>query len=516
MRDDPSITPAEMLHNLHAAGYDRQESVLAVKRFFPDVTADEMCRIIVNEYTSPLIEKGELRRLLLLCEYDSMDVDEAIERYYPRSLGYILMLDDSNSMHNASAMIKIDAKAFLDSSRLGDQFGVNIFAESSAWLYPSGSDPGPAVVTESRSELAAAKAEIDLLKTGGNWTNIGAAIGLGNSMFEKLAADIKAFVLISDGDYNTGVNPAGVLKNEPPVYIAGLGPYMKESYFAAMLAKNTKSKFYNSPNAYDMMAIFNQILADSSQSLLALDNKSIYSGTNYSINEFSVYGQGNRSLLSVVWSDKKYQYTPGYPGGNLINLILIDPDNRKTPFKPWIAEAGFCIFDLRNLRPGKWKLLTQYSVDEPVSATAGVIQAGACAGVEITGAQSARAGETPGFMLHITGNRDALKNVTISTVYSKPAVCVKKLIARLREEGGLNISETENGQWENLLLKNRARFSRIHTLGTLSVDKKGMCFGTMEPVDNTGIYNADLVIRGEYADTGFPFVCHKKHAVIVE
>ena len=59
-------------------------------------------------------------------------------------------------------------------------------------------------------------------------------------------------------------------------------------------------------------------------------------------------------------------------------------------------------------------------------------------------------------------------------------------------------------------------FSRIHTLGTLLENEAGVYRGTMGPVDNTGIYSADLVIRGEYADTGIPFVCHKKHAVIVE
>lgn len=509
--DDLTITPAEMLHNLHMAGYDRQESVLEVKYFFPGVMVDEMCRIIVNEYLTPLIEKGELRRLLLLCKYGETEVDEAIERYYLRSLGYILMLDDSSSMYNASALIKIDAEAFLDSSRPGDQFGVNKFEVDAAWVYPSGGNPDPATITESRGELAAAKAAIDGLTTNGNRTNIGAAIDLSSGMFEKLITGIKAYVLISDGVYNLGTDPADVLKNEPPIYIAGLGPYMQKEYFTAMLAKNAKSKFYNSPDANGMMTIFNQILADSSESLLVLDQQETYRGVSYLINEFFISGQGNCSLLNVVWSDTKYRYTPGYPGENRINLVLVNPDNQSTSLQPRIAEAGFCIYDLRNVRPGKWKLLAQYSVKEPVSATMGVIQAEAPVGVAIEGTQFSELGETPEFLLRITGNGAALKNVTVGAVYSKPALCVKKLIAGLLEKSG-HTPETEEDR--GLVLENSALFSRVHTFETLPETEAGLYRGIMGTLDNTGMYNADLVIRGEYADTGAPFVCYKKHAVI--
>lgn len=506
MDKDPAITASEMLHNLHEVGYDREDSVLQVKALFPDLTADEFCRIIVNEYISPLIEKAELRRLLLLCGYAAAEVDSAIERYYPSSLGYVLMLDDSYSMRSASAVIKIDAKAFLDCSRTGDQFGINIFSDAASWLYPDDSDPQPATVTEGRSELEAAKKRIEELITKGTLTDIGAAISLGNDMLEKLHTDQRAYVLISDGVHNWGTHPSEILKNEPPIYIAGLGPYMEESYFEKMLKKNEKSKFYNSPNAFTMMQIFNQILADSSASLLQLNHMESYLGSNYSIHEFTISGQGNSTLVNVVWSDKKYRYTPDFPKEDRINLVLIDPDGQQTCIQPKIAEAGFCIYDLRNVKPGQWKILSQYTVSEPVSATVGVIEAGSSAEVEITGAQFAKIGESIPYRLCVSRS-SGLKDLTVEAVCSCPAIDYR---TRMQMTDGQNIeTEAERSPGVDFAVP------LIHTLETLTKQENSSFSGRIEAVQNPGIYNLYFTIRGQYPN-GTPFVCQKMHSVVVK
>lgn len=502
---DPAITPSEMLHNLHLAGYDREASVLQVKKLFPDLTVDELCRIIVNEYASPLIEKDELRRLLLLCGYSADSVDSAVALYYPKSLGYILMLDDSASMKSASSMIKIDAKAFLDCSRTGDQFGINMFSQEASWLYPAGIDPQPASVTEGRSELEEAKERIETLVTRGSCTNIGAAISLGNEMAEKLHTDRNAYVLISDGEHNTGTPPAEILKNEPPVYIAGLGPYMKESYFKAMLDKNKKSKFYSSPNAFTMMQIFNQILADSSASVLQLNHLETCYGSNYSIREFTVPGQGNGSLISVVWSDAKYRYTPDFPEKYRINLVLISPDGQQTSIRPKISEAGFCIYDLRNVRPGKWKILSQYTVSEPVSATVGVIETGLPAVVEVKGAQLAKVGECVPYLLTVSDS-SGLRALTVDAVCSRPAFDFR------------TITQTPSERWApakaELSPEVCCELPRLQTIETLTEREAGTFRGSIDSVTNPGIYNIYFTIRGQYPD-GTPFLCQKQHSVMV-
>lgn len=488
LEKDPSITAAEMLHNLHMAGYDREASVREVLHFFPALTVDEMCRIIVNEYTGPLITKEELRGLLLICGYDEPSVEQAIERYYPKSLGYVLMLDDSCSMYQASAMIKIDAKAFLDCSRRGDQFGVSRFETSASWLYPDGSAPEPAVVTEGRDELEKAAAAIDTLKTEGSSTNIGEAVSLANDMEGKMKTDIKAFVLISDGEHNHGPNPAQVLKNEPPIYIAGLGPYMRESYFHDMLAKNVKSKYYNAPNAFDMMRIFNQILADSSESLLGLNQLDTYQGANYRLYEFIVSAQGNYSMITVVWSDKKYWYTSGYPGDCQINLVLIGPDNKPTDIRPQICGGGFCIYNLKNVRPGTWRLLAQYSTDAPMTATVGVIREGEDICVKVNGPQRAELGATPEYAVTVSGGT-VIENLAVTAVHSRPV--------------------------ENMFSESGAKaVSCSRELVTLQEDISGAFKGVLAPAENSGIYTAHITVKGQYPD-GLPFICHKMHTVIV-
>lgn len=506
IKGDPTIQAEEMLRNLHMAGYGCEESVLEVHNFFPDLTADEMCRIVVNEYNDPLIAKDALKDLLLKCGYDETAIDAAIISFYPKSLGYVLMLDDSNSMHDASAIIKIDAKAFLDCSRTEDQFGVNQFKTDAGWVYPVGDDPAPAVVTEGRDEIKAAETEIDKLCTTGSWTNITAAINLGNAMEEKMDTDIKAYVLISDGEHNTGSpTPASVLKDEPPIYIAGLGSWMKESYFTDMLAKNEKSKFYNSPNAVDMMMVFNQILADSSQSLLLLNHLETCQGTNYNVQEFTIYGKGNRSLISVVWSDKKYRYTPGYPSGNQINLVLIDPDNRSTSIQPQIVDDGFCIYDLRNAKPGRWKILSQYALTDTVSATSGVIQADTPIVPEIVGTQSIKAGESPEFTLRIAG-ASLFSDLSVTAVYSRPAIDYRSVLQAGHKD---DLPESGFGIQDDSL------FPRMRSFAPLERCETDMFRGSMGICENPGIYNGYLTIKGTCKDS-IPFVFNKIYSVIVE
>lgn len=238
-----------------------------------------------------------------------------------------------------------------------------------------------------------------MLTTTGSWTNIGAAISFANEREKKLSTDIQAYVLLSDGCHNYGQNPTDILGAEPPVYIAGLGPHMQESLFTGMLRKNVRSKFYNSPNVVDMMMVFNQILADSSQSILTLNELDAFSGTNYCVHEFTVPGEGNNTMLNFVWSDKNYHYTSGYPDKKKINLVLIDPKGKSTSIMPVIVDDGFCIYDLRNVRPGVWKILSQYAVETPISATIGVIQTGASYSINLTGNQNIPKGESTDFAL---------------------------------------------------------------------------------------------------------------------
>ena len=189
------------------------------------------------------------------------------------NLGFVMMLDVSDSMRNALPMVKIDSKAFVRQAHVGDQFGVNAFSDNAWWVYPS--ENNPKTVTNGLKETEAAVQQIENLKTY-NMTNMGEAIQLANKMISKTSTSLKAFVLLSDGYHNMGVNPVSVLGAEPPIYIAGLD-IIDQSYFNALLKKNKKSKFYNSPNAYQMMLMYNHILSESTDSNLAMNHLKDYS-----------------------------------------------------------------------------------------------------------------------------------------------------------------------------------------------------------------------------------------------
>jgi hypothetical protein len=522
IEQNPNITPAEMLRNLHIAGYDREQSVLIVKHFFEDTPADEMCRIIVNEYNAPLIDKAELRRLLILCKYNEDSVDEAIKKHFPKPLGFVMMLDDSVSMNSAIAMVKIDAKAFLRCSRTGDQFGLNKFETTAAWLYPAGSSP--VVVTEGRTEIGEAENAIETLSAYGCSTNISSAIQLANQMIDKSTADLKAFILLSDGEHNTGEpKPEAVLQNEPPVYIAGLGYWMRREYFEKMLDKNAKSQFYNSPTANDMMTIFNQIISDSTQSVLTMNDLSLYNkGSDYVIKEFNVLGEGNDTIINAVWSDKKYQYTSGYPASAKINIVLIDPNGKKTDIKPIVAEDGFCIFRLCNVKPGRWKILSQYSIDAPIYGTSGAIAFGTGIQTNVLAPAFAGVNETfPVELSLVASSNIQFENIAVTARISQPLFSMKEIMSRYGDRlfgnaaESNSLSQISELREQILQQENRDIFERRYEIQPLAKtpDDRYMC--NVKTGSDDGIYNVSLTITGTDTAARMPFTCFRTHSMFV-
>lgn len=158
------------------------------------------------------------------------------------STSFVLMLDRSSSMYGAMEQVKIDAKAFIRESRVNDQFGVNCFNQGANWVYPLGKIPEIATVTDVNVESKKAEVEIDKIYANG-MTNIGDAISLGKQMLDYKTSNVKALVLLSDGEKNVGPAPESVLGTEVPIFVAGLGPYLRKKYFDKMLALNSQSKY---------------------------------------------------------------------------------------------------------------------------------------------------------------------------------------------------------------------------------------------------------------------------------
>jgi hypothetical protein len=296
------------------------------------------------------------------------------------ALGYIMMLDVSDSMRNALAELKIDSKAFVRCSRVGDQFGVNAFSDTAFWVYPESPSPGDPTVTPSiatvtapQHETLAAAYAIENLHTY-MMTNMGQAIQLSNNMIRGAVTPLKAFVLLSDGYHNTGPDPVSILGSDPPIFIAGLN-ILDMSYFNRLVTKNPQSRFYNAPNSDEMELIFHHILADSNKANLALNALNRYTpGSDSVIKTFTISEDDGLSQLSIVWSDEKYHYTPGEPEGDNIHVMLMDPDHNRADIKPDISDGGYCIYNLQNAKPGDWHVVIEYSIAGTLSGTCGGIE----------------------------------------------------------------------------------------------------------------------------------------------
>ena len=442
-----------------------------------------------------------------------------------QNLGVVMMLDLSGSMFSVMPMIKIDSKAFVRCSRAGDQFGVNAFSDKARWVYPSGCDPDIATVTAGLRETEEAVQLIENLQAHGR-TNIGDAIRLGNQMIKKSSAATKAFVLLSDGWSNCGLDPVLVLEDEPPLYIAGLG-LLETPCFKSLIAKNKKSRFYSAPNAYEMMQIFNYIVSDSSDTNLTVNSLKQYSaGSDYILESFDVSEEDNDAQLSVVWSDKKYKYTRQTPYGDSINVTLIEPSGKQSSAVPEIVDDGYCIFNLHNVQPKQWKLLIQYSTKEALSGTVGGFEFHTSIKTDLTLPTYIKKGES--FHVAVAARSDkGLDKLTVKAEMTRPDFCVDKVLERFA--GELRHFELEN-EAENdrcaCLKKLRARKLKDENIDILplkhittaaaSFDKDEGHTLTVDDTDNSGAYNIKVEICGVDQATQRPFRSLKAGTVIVE
>lgn len=446
-----------------------------------------------------------------------------------KSLAFVLMLDTSGSMWNDMEMVKIDAKAFVRQARKGDQFAINKFCTNASWVYPTGSNPKLVTVSGDLHETKQAANYIESLSAGGV-TAMGDAISLGNKIMKNsvVSTDLKAYIILSDGVHNQGANPQDVLEGEPPVYIAALGNVCN-SYFDKLIAKNPKSKFYNKPNAYQMMLMFNQIIADSNDSELILNEQDTYQkGADYVLKTFDVSDDDNAAQVNVVWSDKKYEYTSGLPKGNSINIVLIDPDNKNTDIKPDIAEDGYCIYNLKNVKPGRWKVLIQYSVPEVITGTVGGVDF--YTDIKTNLMLPAGTGGGTGIRLSALNAGNPMENVKVTAQIARSVMSYDDIMNQYEKEMDAlrkdDFDDNENGDEIDVMEKLREEilrtehkdiFAKQVSTHELALSKDGeYVLESSDEESKSGIYNVDVKIEGVNPKNGLPLTRLKSGAFFIE
>jgi len=438
------------------------------------------------------------------------------------TLAVIMMLDNSGSMGNALPMVKVDAKAFIRCLRPNDQFGINKFNTHAEWLYPTGTNPNILTVSADLKETKASVDKIEDLSITG-YTNIGEALTLGNQMINQANTKLKAFVLLSDGAHNEGADPVTILKNEPPIYIAGLH-ILTTSYFDKLIAKNSNSRFYNAPNAKDMALMFFQILADSSNASLALKSQKNYSiGSDSFIENFDV-SEDTETQLNIVWSDKKYRYTSGMLSTNNFNVILYNPDSKKTDIKPDIAEEGYCIFNMKNLQLGRWKVLIQYSVKENAVGTSAGMLFSTSISTTLDIPIIMNSGEKIAIATNVLFDNNPIEGLTVNARLSKPEFCIDTVMNKFETElKTVRVENEKDTDHSRLKIFRQEKLDKDgidilpmkHTMDYLSINKDGAYTLDINDTAEKGVYNVEVKIEGIHPKTKVPFTVIKSASTMV-
>lgn len=443
------------------------------------------------------------------------------------TVSFIVMLDTSASMSGAESQLKIDAKAFVGCALPKDQFGVNQFNSNASWVYPAGNNPDIVTVTTSHEEIDGAADEIEKVKCDGGSTNIGDAISLANVMIKQAQCDINAFVLLSDGQHNAGPNPINILSDEPPIFIGALGS-VEHRYFDELLQKNKKSKLYACPNVADMMKMFNDIRGDASQSLTVYNQRNKCSKNNFTIDYFEVSEKNNNVQLNIVWSNSKYRYTSKNAGENLIKVYIADSNFNTMDFKPEIIGNGYCVFNLAELKPGKWHCITEFSLQEDIDRTVGIFDYNSSIKFQVDMPKVVNSGESVTACPKVLYKDLKIESCIIKTVVTAPLYSVDGIMAKYKNElDAMTLPEGEEKQKSNDIAKlQRLREQKLQELGFDIYETKKIYSFSLEKTSGNyeyafydakipGIYSFEFIVEGINPETQLPFTAVKTCSMVI-
>lgn len=439
------------------------------------------------------------------------------------TVSVVPMLDISSSMASAMGIVKIDAKAFVRSARPNDQLGVIAFGDTSSVIYPN--PPGLVTVSPSLNETALAAQAIQGLVTQ-NMTNMGQAMQQANTLIATATGSVKAFVILSDGAWTVGPDPTPILGATPPIFVAGLGSYVNQGYFQAMLNKNANSRYYNAPNAYQMMTIFNDIRASPPDVAAASNALASYSGADYQLVPNVIAADTDEVQISVVWSDPNYYYTAGNPSGYAINVVLIDPTGHPSPVQPVVTDPGYAIFNLNTPQPGTWQTLVQYSVGSPVWGTAAGFEFNTQVTLNLEAPATLKAGEPLLAQVRVLDEGEPVEGLSIRAHVTRPAISVANALVRHAQALKAVIPDPDllhEGHDEAIAkLRTHERhrpegqiLSQIPSMRALNPEADGSYSLTFPDTVEAGNYNVVLHVDGSNPKTGRSFSRTRRFSTLV-
>lgn len=445
-----------------------------------------------------------------------------------KTIGFVLMMDASSSMTDAITQVKINTKAFIDKMLVNDQFCVNCFSSSARWVYPSDSSSIVTVTTSDKdtSEKQAARDAIEGIRASG-CTNIGDAIQIGYPMLGQANTDKKVFILLSDGEHNVGKHPKDVLTGQYPIYIAGMGPCLREEYFTKLKNKNPESRYYHRPDVADVELILNDIRGLAPETNILANEKVSYKGSYYQETTSIVSTQTGYVQFAVTWADKRFRYTNRDAGGFNLKVYLVDPSGRHYTNPPTIVGDGYCIFNLSDARPGRWKTIVEYSVPQPTFAVNGSFEFGSTARLNIHAADLADTRNPLQYEVELTDNGIPVEGLQVQARILQPKISVANALQKYAAElDRMELNSMVEADQPNDMLA-RLQHLRNEKLPTgdilgykqsdhqLIFNKDGRYGGLLTDTEEAGFYTIEVTASGINPLTGQEIRLCKTHSVWV-
>lgn len=205
---------------------------------------------------------------------------------------------------------------------------------------------------------------------------------------------------------------------------------------------------------------------------------------------------------------------------------MIDPDDKTTDIKPDIAENGYCIYNLENVKPGEWKVLIQYSVPEVITGTIGGVDFYTDNKTNLLLPTGTGTHEAPDIRVLALDGEAVLDNIKVTAQISRPIMSetditeqyAKKLDAIMQDiDGGTDEESQPFAALEKLrseILKTERKdiFAKQVSTHTLSLSKDEEYVVKLDGVDKPGLCNVNVKIEGVNPKTNLPFTRLKSGA----
>lgn len=445
-----------------------------------------------------------------------------------KTIGFVLMMDASGSIYTAMPQVKINTKAFVDKMLADDQFCVNCFNDSAHWVYPANPSTIVTITASDKDtpEKQAARDAIEGIQARGN-TNIGDAIQIGYPMLGQANTNKKVFILLSDGAHNHGTHPKDVLTEQYPIYIAGMGRFLDEKYFAELINKNPESRYYHRPDVADVELILNDIRGLAPDTNILANEKVSYKGSYYQETTSVVSTQTGYAQFTVTWTDKRFRYTNKDVGGFNMKVYLVDPSGRHYNNPPTIVGDGYCIFNLTDARPGRWKTIVEYSVPEQTFAVNSSFEFGASTRLDIHATDIVNAHESLKYEVELTDNGIPVEGVQVQARILQPKISLTNALQKYSAELdkiALNSMAKTDQLDEAVARLQHLRNAKLPTgdiLGykqtdyQLAFNKDGRYGGLLTNTKEAGFYTIEVTAYGRNPLTGREIRLCKTHSVLV-